>query len=93
MRWNNIPISRIHENYKLKILKQIRLNPTKIYFNHTGEQWIKAFEAKKDAEDRVHLDNIEAAMQMAAKRRRKEYEDSRVVYKLLDGICRAANLN
>jgi len=91
MRWNNIPIARINENYKTKILKKIQNNPTK-HFGYTAEQWIKAFEAKRIAEERTHLDNIEAAMQMAARRRRKEYENNRAVFKLLSGICRAANL-
>jgi len=92
MRWNNIPIARINNNYKVKILKKIRQSPGTKWYGHSAQQWIEAFDAKDNAEQKCYLDNIEAAMQLAQLRRRKEYENNRVTYRLLLGICRAANL-
>lgn len=92
MRWNNIPIACINENYKTKIIKKINQNPKSRWYGYSGEQWLAAFQSKQEEEQRTHLNNIEAAMQMAQRRRRKEYENNRVVQKLLFGICRAANL-
>lgn len=92
MRWNNIPIARINENYKIKILRKINQNPNSKWYGYSGTEWIKAFECKDSLEQKCYLDNIEAAMQIAQLRRRKEYENNRAVFKLLTGICRAANL-
>ncbi len=92
MRWNNISISRINENYKTKIIKKISQNPKIRWYGYSGEEWLAAFKNKEEEEQRTYLNNIEAAMQMAQKRRRKEYENNRAVYRLLMGICRAANL-
>ncbi len=92
MRWNNIPIARINENYKLKILRKIRQNASTKWYGHSAQDWIEAFAAKDSAEQKCYLDNIEAAIQLAQMRRRKEYENNRITFRLLTGICRAANL-
>jgi hypothetical protein len=92
MRWNGIPIARINEGYKHKILKQIESKPLIKWYGHSASQWQAAFEAKKQAEDQCYENNLKAAQELAQIRRRKEYEIHRAAYKLLEGICKYANI-
>lgn len=91
MRWDNIPIARINNTYRDKILKKVA-DSNKKWYGYTNSQWIEAFNAKKLAEEQVYVNNIKAAQAMAQKRRRKEYENNRAVSILLYNICKAAHL-
>lgn len=92
MRWNGIPIARINEGYKQKILKQIDSKPLIKWYGHSASQWRDAFVAKEHAEKQCYENNLKAAQELAQIRRRKEYETHRAVFKLLTGICRYAEV-
>lgn len=91
MRWNGIPLAKINNTFKSKIIS--KLHTRKEWYGHTAEQWLKAFEFKTQAEQSCREDNIKAAHELTQMRRRKEFELQRASYKLLDGICRALNIN
>jgi hypothetical protein len=93
MKWNNIPIAKINKIHELKILGKLKkVNPTTMWYGYSITEWVEAFKAKQDAEAQCYENNLKAAQQLAQIRRRKEYENNRVVFKLLTNICRAANL-
>lgn len=91
MRWNGIPLAKINNTYKGKILA--RIHTRKEWYGHSSEMWKQAFIAKEEAEKKCREDNIKAAHELIQKRRREEFELQRACYKLLDGICRALNIN
>jgi hypothetical protein len=91
MRWNNVPLAKITNTYKSKILAI--LPKRKIWYGYTAEQWRAAFKFKEDAEKQTRQDNIKAAHELIMRRRRKEFELQRATYRLLDGICKALEIN
>lgn len=86
MRWNNIPIAKINDGYKQKILLELEKNSLINWYGHSARQWQDAFEAKKQAEVNCYQNNIKASEEMAQIRRRKEYITHRATFKLLEGI-------
>jgi len=90
MRWNNVPLAKINNTYKSKIIAT--LPKRKIWYGYTAEQWRAAFKFKEDAEKECRENNIKAAHELIQMRRRKEFELQRATYKLFDGICRALNI-
>lgn len=92
MRWNGIPIARINEGYKQKILKQIENKPLMKWHGYSASQWRDAFVAKEQAEKQCYENNLKAAQELAQIRRRKEYITHRAAYKLLEGICKYAEI-
>lgn len=92
MRWNSIPIARINDNYKQKILKKIEEQPLLKFYGYSASQWRNAFVAKEEAEKQCYENNLKAAEELAQIRRRKEYETHRAAYKLLLGICKYADI-
>jgi len=94
MRWNNIPISKINKIHEVKIMNKLKkVDPTTKWYGYSVKEWVDAFKAKSTAEEQCHNDNMVAAEQLAQIRRRKEYENNRVVFKLLSNICKAAHLD
>ena len=92
MRWANIPIARINNAYRDKLIKKMRKEPTKQWYGYTTNQWLAAFNAKSQVEAQTRQDNLLAIEQIAQMRRRKFYENNRAATKLLLGICKYANI-
>ena len=92
MRWGGIPIAKINNSYRDKIIKKMRKEPTKQWYGYTATQWITAFSAKSQVEAQTRQDNLLAIEQIAQIRRRKFYETNRAATKLLLGICKYANI-
>lgn len=92
MRWGGIPIAKINNSYRDKIIKKMRKEPTKQWYGYTTQQWLAAFNAKSQVEQQTRQDNLLAIEQIAQMRRRKFYENNRVATKLLLGICKYANI-
>jgi len=92
MRWGGIPIARINNSFRDKIIKKCTKEPTKQWYGYTSIQWIKAFKAKSEVEAQTRADNLLAIEQIAQMRRRKAFESNRAVTKLLLGICKYANI-
>ena len=92
MRWGGIPIARINNSFRDKIIKKCTKEPTKQWYGYTSTQWIKAFNAKSEVEAQTRQDNLLAIEQIAQMRRRKFYETNRAATKLLLGICKYANI-
>lgn len=94
MRWNNIPISKINKIHEIKIMNKLKkVDPTTKWYGYSVKEWVDAFKAKNTAEEQCHQDNMIAAEQLAQLRRRRQYENDRVVFKLLNNICKAAHLD
>lgn len=93
MRWGGIPIARINNSFRDKIIKKCTKGPTtKLWYGHTSQQWVNAFNAKAQVEAQTRQDNLLAIEQIAQMRRRKFYETNRAATKLLLGICKYANI-
>ena len=92
MKWGGIPIARINNSYRDKIIKKMSKEPNKKHFGYTAQQWIIAFNAKSEVERQTRADNLLAIEQIAQMRRRKAFENNRAVNKLLLGICKYANI-
>jgi len=92
MRWGGIPIARINNAYRDKLIKKMHKEPTKQWYGYTSQQWIMAFNAKSQVEQQTRQDNLLAIEQIAQIRRRKFYETNRAATKLLLGICKYANI-
>lgn len=92
MRWNGIPIARINDGYKQKILRKIEQQPFIKWYGYSASQWRDAFAAKEKAEKECHENNLKSAQELAQIRRRKEYVTHRAAYKLLEGICKYAEI-
>jgi len=92
MRWAGIPIARINNAYRDKLIKKMHKEPTKQWYGYTSQQWIMAFNAKSEVEQQTRQDNLLAIEQIAQMRRRKFYETNRAATKLLLGICKYANI-
>lgn len=92
MRWNGIPIARINDGYKQKILRKIEQQPLINWYGHSASQWLDAFAAKEKAEKQCYENNLKAAEELAQIRRRKEYVTHRATYKFLLGVCRYAKI-
>ena len=92
MRWGGIPIARINNSFRDKIIKKMRKEPTKKWYGYTSQQWLIAFNAKAQVEQQTRADNLLAIEQIAQIRRRKFYETNRAATKLLLGICKYANI-
>jgi hypothetical protein len=92
MRWGGIPIARINNSFRDKIIKKCIKEPTKQWYGYTTTQWITAFNAKSQVEAQTRADNLLAIEQIAQMRRRKFYETNRAATKLLLGICKYANI-
>lgn len=93
MRWGGIPIAKINNSFRDKIIKKCTKGPaTKLWYGHTSQQWINAFNAKAQVEAQTRQDNLLAIEQIAQMRRRKFYETNRAATKLLLGICKYANI-
>lgn len=90
MRWNNVPLARINNTYKSKIIAA--LPKRKIWYGYTAEQWRAAFKFKEDAEKQTRENNLKAAHELIQMRRRKEFELQRATYRLFDGICKALDI-
>lgn len=92
MRWAGIPIARINNAYRDKLIKKMHKEPTKQWYGYTTNQWLAAFNAKSQVEAQTRQDNLLAIEQIAQMRRRKFYETNRAATKLLLGICKYANI-
>ena len=93
MRWGGIPIAKINNSFRDKIIKKCTKGPTtKLWYGHTSQQWVNAFNAKAQVEAQTRQDNLLAIEQIAQMRRRKFYETNRAATKLLLGICKYANI-
>jgi ribonuclease HII len=92
MRWAGIPIAKINNAYRDKLIKKMHKEPTKQWYGYTTTQWITAFNAKSQVEQQTRQDNLLAIEQIAQMRRRKFYETNRAATKLLLGICKYANI-
>ena len=93
MRWGGIPIAKINNSFRDKIIKKCTKGPTtKLWYGHTSQQWVNAFNAKAQVEAQTRQDNLLAIEQIAQMRRRKFYENNRAATKLLLGICKYANI-
>ena len=92
MRWGGIPIARINNSFRDKIIKKCTKEPTKQWYGYTNTQWVNAFNAKTQVEQQTRADNLLAIEQIAQMRRRKFYETNRAATKLLLGICKYANI-
>ena len=92
MRWAGIPIARINNAYRDKLIKKMSKEPTKQWYGYTSQQWLNAFNAKAQVEAQTRADNLLAIEQIAQMRRRKSFENNRAVTKLLLGICKYANI-
>tara|TARA_R110000868_G_scaffold37331_1_gene132220 strand:- start:2408 stop:2692 length:285 start_codon:yes stop_codon:yes gene_type:complete len=94
MRWNNIPISKVNKIHESKILGKLqKVDPTIKWYGYSVKEWVDAFKAKNTAEEECYNNNIVATEQLAQLRRRKEYENNRIAFKLLINICKAASLD
>jgi len=91
MRWNGVPLAKINNTYKSKILA--RIHTRKEWYGHSTQKWLDAFKFKEDAEKQCREDNLKSAHELIMRRRRKEFELQRACYKLLDGICKALEIN
>jgi len=92
MLWAGIPIAKINNAYRDKLIKKMHKEPTKQWYGYTTTQWITAFSAKSQVEAQTRQDNLLAIEQIAQIRRRKFYETNRAATKLLLGICKYANI-
>ena len=92
MRWGGIPIARINNSFRDKIIKKCTKEPTKQWYGYNTQQWLAAFNAKAQVEQQTRQDNLLAIEQIAQMRRRKFYETNRAATKLLLGICKYANI-
>lgn len=93
MRWGGIPIAKINNSFRDKIIKKCTKGPTtKLWYGYTSQQWVNAFNAKAQVEQQTRQDNLLAIEQIAQMRRRKFYETNRAATKLLLGICKYANI-
>lgn len=90
MRWDGVPLAQITNAYKKKI--ESTLHKQDEWYGYSSDTWKKAFKFKENAQKERNTNNLKAIKEMHYKRKLREYETQKAIYKLLYGICKGLNI-